>query len=137
MKIVHSSHPLLRKPAEPVTPEEIDAVIADYRKALGLMFQNKGCGLAAPQLGISKRWFVWTYGLVINPSIHERSEVVGVALEGCLSFPDCPHRPVTRPVRIKVSYTDENKRVQEKELTGKPARIFQHEFDHLSGVVIY
>lgn len=137
MKIVHSSHPLLRKPAEQVAPEEIDGVIAEHKKALGLMFQNKGCGLAAPQLGVSKRWFVWTYGLVINPDILERSEVVGVALEGCLSFPGAVPMPVSRPVRIKVRYMDENKRFQEKELVGRPARIFQHEFDHLSGVVIY
>lgn len=137
LKLVSDSHPLLRAVATPVLPEEIDELVAQVKPLRDFMVKAGGCGLAAPQLGCSKRWFVWTYGMCINPEIISRGRDVTVKLEGCLSFPGRGPVAVTRPRVISVRYTDENKKLQEKKLTGVPSTIFQHENDHLDGKVIY
>lgn len=105
-----------------------------------IMYNNNGVGLAAPQIGLSIAMFVMdpmiTDGkrVVINPSItHFSNEQISM-IEGCLSIPDVS-LPVTRPKSIIVKYQDLSGKIIEEELSGYPARIFQHEIDHLNGIL--
>ncbi len=107
-----------------------------------------GIGLAAPQTGLLKRAFVIdTSTLVeddnliqkyeqvfINPEIVWQSDYKTYYNEGCLSIPDI-FEDVLRPEKITVRYFDENFNRIEEELDGIKARVFQHEFDHLEGIL--
>ena len=102
------------------------------------MRSARGVGLAAPQIGISGRFFVMDAGdkvrKVINPEIVSFGSNQIEMDEGCLSLPGV-HRKVRRPKKINVRYTSETGEVIEEELKNLPARVFQHEFDHLNGTV--
>ena len=102
------------------------------------MRNARGVGLAAPQIGISGRFFVMDAGdkvrKVINPEIVSFGSNQIEMDEGCLSLPGV-HRKVRRPKKINVRYTSETGEVIEEELKNLPARVFQHEFDHLNGTV--
>lgn len=142
MNLVKSNDPVLFTVSEPVADNEIEAVIKEYHKPMmDLMLRSGGAGLAANQIGIAKRFFVWHstmahYGIVINPVILNRSYTKKLMIEGCLSFPD-KEKSVRRSSYIRVSYTNgANERVEEY-LNGMSARIFQHEFDHLDGITIF
>ena len=123
----------LRTPSRKVT--DIEATRKLYKEAAKLMRKKKGIGLAANQVGHNERWFVWQYGMVINPSIIGRNGATA-SKEGCLSFPG-KIATITRYKSIKVRYTDENGNRKEKDLTGLPAIVFQHETDHLDGKCIF
>lgn len=103
------------------------------------MYHYDGVGLAAPQVGISQRFFVMDVGngpvAVINPEILEASPETEIAEEGCLSFPEI-FVEIERSKRVKVRYQNVRGEFVEEELEGYPARVFQHEFDHLNGVLI-
>src|SRR5262245_8585595 len=132
---------LLQQPARPVpelTPE-IDRILDDM---IETMYAAPGVGLAAPQIGISLRMFVVDIsvgrdpaGLLvfINP---EFLELDGMQLEeeGCLSVPGF-NATVVRPSRAVVKGLDRTGNVQQHEGTGLLARAFQHEMDHLDGMV--
>ena len=100
------------------------------------MFESGGIGLAAPQCGVKKRIFIMgnidKLIVCINPEILE-SNGKNRAQEGCLSFPKL-WLTVTRPDTVKVRYQQLSGNVVEQELGELPARVFQHEFDHLNGV---
>lgn len=114
------------------------AEIADHMKLL--MKLSNGVGLAAPQVGISERFFVMRDGgltlVCINPEIlsHGKDEEHGV--EGCLSFPGLSKNTVRHRV-ITVGYLDENTKPVKRTFKGFEARIFQHELDHLNGVCLF
>ena len=112
----------------------------------------EGVGLAAPQIGQSIRLFVADgspFGegesgdpdcigfrrVMINPVIFDESEEISEMEEGCLSIPGI-REPVERPVSISVEYFDESWNLVEEKLKGLPARIVQHEYDHLDGTLI-
>jgi peptide deformylase len=132
---------LLQQPARPVpelTPE-IDRILDDM---IETMYAAPGIGLAAPQIGIPLRMFVVDIsvgrdpaGLLvfINP---EFLELDGMQLEeeGCLSLPGF-NATVVRPSRAVVKGLDRAGNVQQHEGTGLLARAFQHEMDHLDGMV--
>lgn len=105
---------------------------------LEAMHENKGIGLAAPQVGINQQIFVADIGqgpvAVINPKVLKRigSETVE---EGCLSIPGVSVK-VKRPKKITVRYTDQNNEIVERELEELMARVFLHETDHLLGRLI-
>jgi peptide deformylase len=128
---------VLRKVAEPV-----EVVTDDIRK-LGRqmrqsMKEHKGIGLAAPQVGVSKRVILVTLGeklhLMINPEITSFSADCKTDEEGCLSLPG-EFGKVSRPRAITVKYLDEEGSEQVKNLTELDARVVQHEIDHLNGVL--
>lgn len=129
--------PVLHKTAEPVekiTPELLNTL----NEMASSLKELKAVGLAAPQIGISKRFFVMNAGdktrLVINPSIVGEGSAMVETEEGCVSVPGV-HKKVRRPRRISVTYTDESGNEVAEELKDFPARVFQHEFDHLDGVL--
>jgi peptide deformylase len=107
-----------------------------------LMDAEKGVGLAAPQVGILQRFFIMhnpdTKQLckIINPKITEFSKETKIIEEGCLSVQDSSgpvFADVERPKSIVAEWIDETGAAHAERLTGVPARIFQHEYDHLDG----
>lgn len=110
-----------------------------------MMDEQRGVGLAAPQVGDRRRFLVMvdpdlkkTYRM-INPCITEKSEKQKVMEEGCLSVVDKNNTPVfadvTRPESITVQWLDTDGKSHVEKMTGYAARIAQHEIDHLDGVL--
>ncbi|KAF2956674.1 peptide deformylase [Marinitoga sp. 38H-ov] len=129
--------PILRKKAKKV--EKIDEKFQELLNNMtNVMYKEDGVGLAAPQIGINKRFFIMDDGKklrkIINPEIIEFLGDEVVYEEGCLSIPGV-FINVKRPEGIKVKYFDENGNEIEEELHDYTARIFQHEYDHLEGVL--
>ena len=132
--------------------QEIDQSYPELGKLIEDMFTtmyaSEGVGLAAPQIGKDIRLFVVDgtpfedvdptakdfKKVFINPEIYEESEEEVLMNEGCLSVPGI-HEDVYRPETIRSNYLDENFEEHDEELTGWPARIVQHEYDHLDGLV--
>ena len=139
--------PVLREVAAPVTEitRELRAVMDEM---VGMMEEQNGAGLAAPQVGISQRFLVMKdlkkqkepgeVLRMLNPVIVAKSMQTAVLEEGCLSVLG-PRGPVfadvERPAAVVVRFTDENGRAQEREFNGFAARIVQHEIDHLDGIL--
>jgi peptide deformylase len=108
------------------------------------MYATNGVGLAAPQVGINKRLMVYNESgdskrwmqevIMVNPKIVEFSSATDIEQEGCLSFPEMGG-DVQRSKWIKVEAQNLKGKKIKKKFTGWEARIFQHEYDHLDGVV--
>ncbi len=138
---------ILRNESVDITPEypELKKLIEDMWITLG---EAEGVGLAAPQIGKNIRLFIvdctpWGEDdptladfkrVFINPEIYEESEETSLFEEGCLSIPGI-HENVRRPVSIRMRYLDENFVEHDEEFAGKPARVIQHEYDHIEGRV--
>lgn len=133
--------PVLKERAKPVALfDEQLGNLADLMK--DTMKREEGVGLAAPQLGVLSRVIVWKdpehedecYAFV-NPEITERSQTWRTEAEGCLSVPGASVE-VSRPEEVVVSARDLQGGNLEVHLSGFPARIVQHEVDHLDGCLI-
>ena len=138
LKIARMGHPVLLREAEAVddpTHPEIRRLIADMAET---MQDASGIGLAAPQVHVPLRLFVWrgTAGVsaLVNPVLEPLGEEVESAWEGCLSIPGL-RGCVTRPKRIRFSGLDAEGNPVEGEVDGMTARVMQHETDHLDGVM--
>jgi peptide deformylase len=105
--------------------------------------------VAAPQIGVSKRMFSYSFkghdgtpegmkkkDIVCNPSIIEFSEKTSRFREGCLSIPDLGYPEISRPATIVVQWFDVKGNQSVFELSGLQSRVFQHEIDHLDGILI-
>ena len=103
---------------------------------------NKGVGIAAPQVGINRRLILVqrfdktdkSFQAIFNPEILFKSDSVWSRTEGCLSIPDV-RETVVRPWQITVKYQDINGIYITESVDGFTARIFQHEIDHLNGLL--
>jgi peptide deformylase len=120
--------------------EKIDASIRSLIENMAdLMYQSDGVGLAAPQAGVSQRVIVLDVGegflSLINPEIVESDEEKDSVEEGCLSLPGMRIQ-VQRPKSITVKGLNEKGETVLKIAEGLWARAFQHEIDHLNGVLI-
>lgn len=125
--------------------EEIAALVADLKDTL---VQADGCGLAAPQIGVSKRVLIVTgdglddtypylkgfHRTMINPTVLEESSEKCTFSEGCLSVPGV-YADVTRPASIKIHYFDEDLKEVTEVLDKFACRMVQHELDHLDGTM--
>lgn len=114
--------------------QETKALIKDLQDTLEV---STGIGLAAPQIGVSKRAFVIKLDdgvdrVFINPQIAETSAEMNVYEEGCLSIPGVNHN-VVRPKRVTIYAYDENGKPFHYEADGLLATCIQHENDHLDG----
>ena len=138
-KILTQGDPVLNKICHPVT--KFDDKLADLLDDLRETLDNaKGVGLAAPQVGILRRAVI----VVPDPETEEMIELVNPEIvaqegeedgwEGCLSLPGL-HENVRRPVRIRMRYLDEKFVEHDEEFDGHPARVIQHEYDHIEGKV--
>lgn len=129
---------VLREVAQEV--EKIDDEILEILdNMVETMREAKGVGLAAPQVGISKRMFVCDQGdgvvrKVINPVITPLTENLMEYEEGCLSVPGI-YKRVQRPEKIKIEYLNEEGERVTEEVEGFLAIIMQHEFDHLDAIL--
>jgi peptide deformylase len=141
VQIVHWPSPVLLEGTKPLAREDLDADFRDTVENMArLMYDLRGVGLAAPQVGIAKRFMlVCPTGdlgdeeVAINPEIlaQEGEEEME---EGCLSFPRV-YGTILRPAKVKVRYRDLDWKERLVDLDGYVARIFQHELDHLNGIV--
>ncbi|MGP3961485.1 peptide deformylase [Nonomuraea sp. 3N208] len=133
--------PVLRTPAEPVTDfdRELRRLIEEMFEA---MYAVNGVGLAGPQIGVSRRLFVYDInkrkGHVINPTLTVDDPEEIVDEEGCLSVPDRRTRlpiyaPVARAAGVTVEGLDRLQRPVRIKARGSLARCFQHETEHLDG----
>lgn len=142
---------MLRKAGTDVKPDspELQELVDDMFET---MYRAGGVGLAAPQVGLSLRMFVVdTAGFVedeeddneglrdfkkvfINPEIREEGGDEWAFNEGCLSIPDV-REDVTRHSEIHIRYYDRDFKLHEEHLTGLKARVVQHEYDHIEGIL--
>lgn len=147
LPICISGEPVLHSVAEPVT--EFDDALAELVSDMfDTMDLAPGVGLAAPQIGVGKRIFVWSYadqddaparGVAINPELWLSPITPDTAdeeedQEGCLSFPG-ERFPVRRAERVLLRAVDLENKPFEYKLSGWFARIMQHEVDHLDGLL--
>lgn len=137
-QLVDAKNPVLRQVAAPVT--DIQAQVDPHLAGMLIAMHNlNGVGLAAPQIGVSLRFFVSSIPdlqLAINPEITETFGGHVSGREGCLSFPG-RQTYVRRAAGIKVTWQDIAGKQHSKALEGLEARIFQHELDHLNGICIF
>jgi peptide deformylase len=157
LPIVAYGDPVLKKEAEEIDQDypNLEKLIEDMFET---MYEASGVGLAAPQIGKSIRLFVVDGSpfaeddddeeekdpraegmegfkkVFINPIIEEESGKEWGFSEGCLSIPKI-REEVFRKERVKISYYDENWEFHEDEFDGYKARIIQHEYDHIEGVL--
>jgi peptide deformylase len=145
--IVVYGHPVLRKIAADIEKDYpgLNQLIADLFET---MYHSDGLGLAAPQIGKSVRIFVIDgkpaaeddpmmanfKKAFINPHIIEKDGEMVLMSEGCLSIPGL-REDVNRESRIRITYYDENWNFFDEIYQGYPARVIQHEYDHLDGIM--
>lgn len=148
LQIAQLGNPILRQPAETVLDIDAPDVQQLLDDLLATLADVGGFGLAAPQVYVPLRAFVMTTypsqsfpdapeiapTVIVNPEILARSEEMEFAWEGCLSIPGLRGR-VPRPSAIRARYLTREGQVVEEEFFGVPARVFQHEHDHLDGIV--
>lgn len=143
IEIIPYPHPTLRIKAKPIVRVDADLrKIAD--RMLDLMYESKGVGLAATQVNIPIRLFVLNETgergegeemVLINPEI-ERPKGSETSQEGCLSLPGI-HGDVKRPKQIRLTAYSINGELVEMTVDGFVARVLQHEYDHLDGVMFF
>ena len=147
-QIAQLGHPVLRAPAGPLSLPASEGVRALADDMLATLRDANGVGIAAPQVYEPLRLFILASRpnarypnapqmdpeLVFNPEILERSDTVVKDWEGCLSIPGIRGN-VPRHDRIRVQYQNAAGEPVERTFEGFVARIFQHEFDHLEGIV--
>ncbi len=152
--ILKDNNPILRQISKEVDLEDssVKREILKMKKYLvdsndeEIAVQNNltpAVGIAAVQIGILKRFFLMLdlesgeFIEVINPTILEKSDELGFIEqgEGCLSVPQKKDGYIYRPNKIKVEYYDIDGKKITKDLEGYQAIIFQHEFDHLNGIL--
>ena len=138
LKIARMGHPVLLREAEPVADPaspEIRRLVADMAET---MQDASGLGLAAPQVHVPLRLFVWRdpagVSVLVNPELEPIGEEVESAWEGCLSIPGL-RGCVTRPKRIRFRGLDAEGNPVSGEAEGLTARVMQHETDHLDGIM--
>lgn len=155
LPIIAFGNPVLKRIADEV-PENFEGLSSLLTDMFETMYAAKGVGLAAPQIGESIRLFIVDGSpfaneegeeidpkaigiegfkkVFINPIIEEESGDLWPFQEGCLSIPKIREN-VSRKERIYVSYYDENWSFHREEFDGYKARIIQHEYDHLEGIL--
>jgi peptide deformylase len=148
LKVARMGHPVLRAKGRTIDKAEIkSAGFQGFVDAMiDTMFEYSGVGLAAPQVHESLRMFVAMLDpdgqgegdaiVFINPEILPIGDQVVDGWEGCLSIPDIRGR-VPRAQHIRVSALDRTGKRFELELKDFPARVVQHETDHLDGILFF
>ena len=153
LPIVAYGNPVLKKEAKNITQDypELDQFIYNMWET---MYEASGVGLAAPQVGVGIRLFVVDASpfaedeelseeekeqlngfkkVFINPELEESGEEWAFN-EGCLSIPEV-REDIYRQEKIHITYFDENFKEHQETFTGLPARVIQHEYDHIEGIL--
>lgn len=148
LTITEYPSPILRAKNADIT-EFDDALARLCSEFFSVMYGANGVGLAAPQVGLNLRLFVYNVDptapgalrklgerIVVNPKIVEYSAATDIDIEGCLSSrSECCIGNICRASSLSVEYQDERGRLKKKRLRGFEARVFQHEMDHIAGVL--
>ena len=141
MELVKSNDPILTTACQqfnfqdpPFDPIEFSQELVKF------MYESNGIGLAANQVGVPYRIFAMRGSpenfVCFNPKIVQPSEAQVSLEEGCLTYPGLAVK-IKRPQHVRVRFTKPNNETITRQFTGMTARIFQHELDHLDGVVFY
>lgn len=148
MIIAQLGNPILRQQAKALSTEQWKEYATFFSDLESLMLNHQGVGIAAPQVSESLRAFIVASSpnaryphapamaptLMLNPEIYWMSEEKEKDWEGCLSIPGI-RALVPRSTKISVGYEQLDGQKIRCELSGFIARIFQHELDHLNGIV--
>lgn len=148
LKVAELGQKVIRVKAKPVKDYQSPRIKKLINDMIATCLKEKGVGIAAPQVFVSERLFViWQrpserrpelaeFGpeAIINPKIHGKSTKIEIGYEACLSIPGL-FAKVPRHKKIEVSYTNTNGEKIHREFSGFLARVFQHEHDHLEGIV--
>jgi len=145
LPIVGYGHPVLKTRAKDIDMD-YPGLAELIQNMFDTMYNAGGVGLAAPQIGLSIRLFI-TDGsgfeeeevsqfkkVFINPVIEESSGDPWKFNEGCLSIPGI-REDIERLSKVKIKYLDENFTLHHEEFSGLAARIIQHEYDHIEGIL--
>ena len=150
--IIAYGDPVLKQKAEKINLNQINELKLLIRDLWDTMYNAKGVGIAAPQIGVSKAVFVADFSffkdeenffeeelinmkqVFINPIIVKEKGEDFTYPEGCLSIPNISEN-VVRKSSLKINFLDENLVLQEMECSGIIARVIQHEYDHLQGIL--
>ena len=148
LKVARMGHPVLRRRARPLDKADLrnPAVQKFIDDMIETMYEYHGVGLAAPQVHEGLRLFVAMLdddpgedseaAVIVNPEITATAATVEEGWEGCLSIPDI-RGMVPRYAEIRLKALDRNGKPIELALKGFPARVAQHEADHLDGVLFF
>ncbi len=135
--LIYYPHETLTKKAQPVSvfDNTLKTLLKDMRK---IMNAQKGVGIAAPQVGVSLRCFLVRYEeciyTFVNPTITHYASETSLYEEGCLSIPGV-YADVSRPVAVHIDAYDATGKALSLDVDDFFARIIQHEYDHLEGVL--
>lgn len=150
--IIAYGDPVLKKKTEKIDLSQTNELKLLIRDLWDTMYNAKGVGIAAPQIGVSKAVFVADFSffkdeenffeeelinmkqVFINPIIVKEKGEDFTYPEGCLSIPNISEN-VVRKSSLKINFLDENLVMQEMECSGIIARVIQHEYDHLQGIL--
>ena len=150
--IIAYGDPVLKQKAKKINLSQINELKLLIRDLWDTMYNAKGVGIAAPQIGVSKAVFVADFSffkdeenffeeelinmkqVFINPIIVKEKGEDFTYPEGCLSIPNISEN-VVRKSRLKINFLDESLVMQEMECSGIIARVIQHEYDHLQGIL--
>ncbi|OGE32928.1 peptide deformylase [Candidatus Daviesbacteria bacterium RIFCSPHIGHO2_02_FULL_36_13] len=140
MQVVKAPNPALRvqtKQVKKITPG-LKTTLKEMIKLTKTFKDPEGVGLASTQVSLNEAFFVVKdkekFISVINPKVISASKKTKLYFEGCLSTPNI-WGEVKRHIGIKVSFMDETGKLQTKALKGILAWIFQHEIDHINGII--
>lgn len=141
MQLVKHDDPILTTPCQEFDFQNPPFDPIQFAKDLTkFMYDSNGIGLAANQVGVPYRVFAMRGQpenfVCYNPRLVQPSEMTIELEEGCLTYPGLLVK-VTRPQHVRVRFTVPNGETMTKQFTGLTARTFQHELDHLNGVVFY
>jgi len=141
MNLVKHNDPILTTPCQLFNFQELPFDPIEFsHELIKFMYDNNGLGLAANQVGVPYRIFAMRGSpenfVCFNPKIVQPSEMTVLLEEGCLTYPQLLVK-IKRPQHVRVRFTTPNGDTRTKTFTGMSARVFQHEIDHLDGVVFY
>ena len=148
LKVARMGHPVLRQRARPIEPRELKTVLLQkfIDDMIETMQEYSGVGLAAPQVHEGLRVFVAHLDqdgrgtgdpiAIINPEVEITASTTIEGWEGCLSIPDIRGR-VPRAQQVRVTALDRHGKRIEINAKDFPARVIQHETDHLNGILFF
>ena len=140
--VLQLGHPLLYQKAEPVQHEEVEGLCSVFTDMHDIILEfrskyNAGRAIAAPQIGVMKRIICWNVTepvVLINPELLDVSKELFELWDDCMSFPNLLVR-LKRHKRCQISFLDENWTRHVWNLEDDLSELFQHEFDHLEGIL--
>ncbi|GLT33243.1 hypothetical protein SLA2020_078470 [Shorea laevis] len=144
LKIVEYPDPILRARNKRIETFD-DNLKKLVDEMIEVMYKTDGYGLSAPQVGVNVQLMVFNSAgeedegqeiVLVNPKVNKYSKKTRLFEEGCLSFPGI-YADVERPESLKIDAQDINGARFTVEMSGLTARIFQHEFDHLQGILFF